>query len=210
MKWVVGGACLIAVAASEMVIAAVGGTFSGSPQQVLSSVAANVTGTRAGLYLAVLLAILLVPGVLPTLELATQKGRNGIYVGACLLLVGAFGHAILGAGALPLLALAAPDRDRAQMTALVQPISVEPLAIGLVLLLVAFIGGLVWLIGLVRAKWIELWVLGVYILWFLAQSLGRPLMGLSAGRLLSELPFAITFAWVGITMIRRKSKPISA
>ena len=188
---------------------AVGGTFSGSPQQVLSSVAANVPGTRVSLYLAVLLAILLVPGVLPTLDLAAQKGRNVIYVGACLLLVGAFGHAILGAGALPLLALAAPDRDRAQMAALVQPISMEPLAIGLVLLLVALIGGLVWLIGLVRAKWIELWALGVYILWFLAASpLGRPLTGSHVGRLISELPFAIVFAWIGITMIRRRFNPI--
>lgn len=206
MKLVVGGVSLIMVAISEIMIAIVGGSFQGQPRELLATIAANPLGTRVGLYLAILLGVLLVPGVAPTFEIALTKGGSLIYAGGCLLLVGAIGHAILGAGALPLLALASPERDREQMAALVHPVGGEPLAIGIGLLLLGFVGGLLWVGGLVRARWIGIWVLVAYVVWFLIESpAGRPITSTCVGRIVGEIPFAIVFSWIGITMLRRSS-----
>jgi hypothetical protein len=203
----VGGAALIAVAIVELVSSAASVDLSGRPRQVLDAVAANPSGLQAEGYLGVLLPVLLVPGVLATLDLAPRTGRNLIYVGSCLFLIGGIGHAVVAIASLALLPLVAPGTDRAQTSTLVQPIAMNAIVVGLPLLFLAFVGGLVWVIGLWRAKFVGLWALVLYAVWFLVQSpLGRPLTSIHLGLLISEVPFAVVIGWIGITLIRRRGR----
>jgi hypothetical protein len=201
----VGGACLVAAAIVELVGTAVSVDLSGGGRQVLDAVAANPSGLKAEGYLGVLLAVLLVPGVLATLDLAPEVGHNLVYVGACVFLIGGIGHAVVATASLALLPLVAPGASRDQMSTLVQPIAMDAFVLGLPLLLLAFLGGLVWVIGLWRAKFVGLWVLVLYAVWFLVESpLGQPLTRVHLGLLVSEVPFAIVTAWIGITLLRRR------
>lgn len=211
MKWIVGGTCLILAAVVELVSTAASVDLSGSPQHVLAAVAASPTGVQIESYLGVLLPVLLVPGVLPTLFLIAPKGRNFLYVGACLFLIGGIGHAIVGVATLGLLGLTQGSLSRDQVAPLVQPVANGALAVGLPLLLLAFVGGLVWLIGLVRAKWAPIWVLVVYLLWFVVESpLGKPITSTHTGLLVSEVLFAVAFAWLGILMLQQRSSGAAA
>jgi len=204
MKWLVGGLCLTAAAVVELVSTFASVSLSGSPQQVLSAIAANPTGLKIESYSSVVLPVLLVPGLLPTLGIVGTQGRNFIYVGTCLTLMGGFGHAVVGVAGLSLLGLATSGNDRGQMANLVDPVAINALAVGLPLLFVAFVGLVVWVIGLLRAKWIAVWVLVVYVVWFLVQSpLGTPLTNSHWGLLVSQVPFAVVFGWIGIRMIQQ-------
>lgn len=201
----VGGVCLVAVAIVELVSTAVSVDLSGKARQLLDAVAANPDGLRAEGYLGVLLPVLLVPGVLATLDLAPGAGRNLVYVGACLFLIGGIGHAVVAIASLALLPLVAPGANRDQMSTLVQPIAMDAFVVGLPLLFLAFLGGLVWVIGLWRAKFVGIWVLVVYLVWFLVQSpLGQPLTRFHLWLLLTQVPFAVVTAWIGITLIRHR------
>ena len=106
---------------------------------------------------------------------------------------------------LALLPLVAPGTDRAQTSTLVQPIAMNAFVVGLPLLFLAFVGGLVWVIGLWRARFVGLWALVLYVVWFLVESpLGRPLTSIHLGLLISEVPFAVVIGWIGINLIRRR------
>jgi hypothetical protein len=195
----VGGVCFVAAALVEMVGAVVTpdiSTANGS-QHVLAAVASNPSGLVAGGYLAVLLPALLAPGLVAALGMVKATGRNLVYIGSCLALIGGLGHAVIGMAPLAFVPMVAAGANREQMVSLVQPIAALVFPIALPLLLVVFFGLLLFVAGLWRARLIPTWLLAVFAIWFvLATPLGAPLSGMPLV-LLRELPFAVAFVFIG-------------
>jgi hypothetical protein len=199
---IVGGACFVAAAIVEMFGAVVSPDISNAngSRHVLAAVASNPGGLTVGGYLAVLLPALFVPGLVAALGMVLAKGRNLVYLGSCLALIGGLGHAIIGMAPLAFVPMVAAGTNREEMVSLVQPISALIFPIALPLLLVVFIGLLLFVVGFWRARLIPTWLLVVFAIWFvLATPLGAPLSGMPLV-LLRELPFAVAFAFIGVKM----------
>ena len=208
-RWwrVAGGICLIAAGIDEVVAVIANPDSGGTTKQLLVNLATNPGGARVEGLLGVLLPVLLVPGLLPFIQVPVSRGRNTVYVGVCLSLIGGIGHAILSTTNLIALPLADLSQDRAVTGPLLAKIGANLIPLALPLTAIAVIGLLVVIAGLWRAGWAPVWLVAVYGIWMLLAIL--PLASLLGSlTFIKEIPFLAVFGWLGVELIRRSSVPV--
>lgn len=199
---VVGGVGLVVAGLFQLIIHVVGPFAPGmAPQQALAAIAADPVGFRVEAYGAVLLPASAVPGLVAALGIPLRRGRNFVYVGATLTLIGFLGHAIAGMAPLAYLPLANSGLDPRVAATLVQPIWSLYFPVAVPLLLTIYVGLLLFIVGLWRGNWLPIWILVLYAIAFvLATSLGNLLSGpLDVVR---TLPLVFVLGWIGILMVR--------
>jgi hypothetical protein len=130
-------------------------------------VAAATTHEGAMIASAVLLllsAVLLIPAIVGMIERMPQRGSGIGHVGAVLLTLGAFGHAMAATFFLVVSAIPDGPSEPAATVALVEHLNTSPsIAVAFVFILAFGLGLLLAFIGLHRAGVIPAWVLGTIV-----------------------------------------------
>ena len=210
-RWwrIAGGLCLMAAGIDELVAVVANADTGGTPNQLLANLAANPGGARTEALLGVLLPVLLVPGLLPLIDLAPVRGRHTVYVGVCLSLIGGIGHALLSMTTLVALPLADVSQDRSVTGPLLDKIGANLIPVALPLTAIAVVGLFVVIAGLWRAHWAPVWMLAAYGIWMILAIL--PLASrLGSLTFIKEIPFLAVFVWLGADLIRRSSLSVES
>lgn len=200
MRHIIGGVSLIAAFVALLIAILVEPDLSGEPASQLEAIADNPGGMATASIVGLLASGLFMPAMLGLIDVVRGRGGMFVFVGACLVLLGELGHTATATYGIIERQMVAPGVVRTDMLDLVSRLSTDPVfGLYIALFFAASVGLVVFGIGLLRARFIPLWVFALLAVGLVVDF--APLPGKTA-EIAGVAIATVAVVWIGVTAIR--------